>query len=940
MTTTPTTTEENDTSNTIAASEGRDTTRLSAITILLIFIAHLLPAQHLTSYVNPLIGTGGHGHTFPGAVVPFGMVALSPDTRIDGSWDGCGGYHYDDTVIYGFSHTHLSGTGCSDLGDIMLMPVSQITTDKNIYKSKFSHAHESAKAGHYQVLLDDDNIQVSLRATARAGFHTYTFPTTKSNRMVVLDLNHRDELLDGEIEIISNTKVQGYRRSKAWAADQSCFFSIEFSEPFEYIINQDGKKIPPTGESIWNGKKVAGCFAFKKGKEIQIKVGISGVDKAGARNNLYTEIPHWNEKRIYIQADSLWNAQLQKIKIDEPNEEQKTIFYTALYHCMIHPSIHSDVDHRYRGRDGKIHTAVGFDYYTVFSLWDTYRALHPLFTIIERERTVDFIKTFLAQYNQVGRLPIWELWGNETDCMIGYHAVSVITDAYSKGIKDFDTAKAFEAMKAIANSNWRGLDIYREKGYLEVDDEPESVSKTLEYAYDDWCIARMAQMLNKREEQAIFEKRGANWRFLYDHKTGFIRPRKNGGWLKPFDPFEVNNHYTEANGWQYNFSMPHTNYGFLYNKWDSLFTVTNKTSGRDQADISGLIGQYAHGNEPSHHIAFLFNDTLKPEIAGAKINYILKNFYKNTPDGIIGNEDCGQMSAWYIFASLGYYPVCPGKNEYASCKALFNSSNFPALPVYNHTAPSNQTLNIHGAPIVIEAESELFRDSLLVSIVTHDDNLLRSAFRIAYSIGLNTGNQIPYKKPFYIHQSQEITGYFFKHPYRIGEQEVVYKSTARFHKIPNHWNIQIQSIPHAQYTAGGSDALIDGMYGKTEWRMGRWMGFQGQDLEAVITLNEDKEITELGSNYLQDQLPWIMMPKEVIYYTSQDNVNYTEVGRVQSSTSDKDINVTTKSYIYTLEKPIKAKYIKVKAVQYGPLPNWHISAGEKSYIFADEIWVK
>src|SRR3989339_405132 len=554
-----------------------------------------------SKYVDSFIGTGGHGHTYPGAVVPFGMMQLSPDTRLD-SWDGCSGYHYSDSVIYGFTHTHLSGTGCSDYGDILLMPVTgSSTTDSKKYTASFSHKNEKAAAGYYSVKFDN-GIDVELSVSTRAGIHKYTFPDAK-DAFVVLDLMHRDKVLESSLKIIDNRRISGMRRSEAWAKDQHVYFVAEFSQPFsKWEIDENGNQKPMLKES--NSSAIKACFHFDPlpEKQVMVRIGISSVSVEGAMKNLKMEINHWDFLKVKKEAAVLWNSELSKIEIKGATAEQMKIFYTALYHTMVVPNVNMDVDGRYRGMDNKIHKAEGFTYYTVFSLWDTFRAAHPLYTIIDRKRTLDFIKTFLVQYQQGGRLPVWELSSNETDCMIGYHSVSVIADAFMKGINDFDISLAFEAMKKSATWNHLGLPAYMEQGFIAVDDEHESVSKTLEYGYNDWCIAQVAKSLGKKKDYKNFTIRSQAYKNLFDKETCYMRPRKNGNWITPFDPREVNNHYTEANSWQYSFFVPHDISGLIQlhggtenfsTKLDQLFTEKNKTTGREQVDITGLVGQYA-----------------------------------------------------------------------------------------------------------------------------------------------------------------------------------------------------------------------------------------------------------------------------------------------------------------------------------------------------------
>ncbi|MEQ3690056.1 MAG: GH92 family glycosyl hydrolase, partial [Flavobacterium sp.] len=595
--------------------------------LYLFFIASASFAQDFAKHVNPFIGTGGHGHTFPGATVPYGMVQLSPDTRIDGSWDGCSGYHYSDNVIYGFSHTHLNGTGVSDYGDIMLMPtMGKPSFDNKIYSSTFSHTNEKASAGFYSVKLDKHDIDVRLTTSTRVGFHEYTF--NKSGQAnIILDLNHRDKLLEGRIRLIDDKTIEVLRRSEAWAQNQYVYARIEFNVSIKDAIV---KKNPESSNYDLEIDAVVFSKKVKKGEKILVKVSLSPTSYEGAKLNS-SEIKHWNFEKVKKAAEALWNKELSKIEVTSDDKDKLAIFYTALYHTMMQPNIAQDLDGKYRGRDNEIHVAEGFDYYTVFSLWDTFRAAHPLYTLIDKKRTSDYINTFIKQYEQGGRLPVWELASNETDCMIGYHSVSVIADAMVKGIQGFDYEKAFEASKTSAMRDVLGLEAYKKNGFISIDDDHESVSKTVEYAYDDWCIAQMAMLLDKKEDYEYFMKRSQNWKNLFDWETGFIRPKKNGGWDKPFDPREVNNNFTEGNAWQYTFFVPQDIVGMIdaYGgndkfeaKLDEMFNSESKTTGREQVDVTGLIGQYAHGNEPSHHMAYLYNYVGKPEKTNEKVKYI------------------------------------------------------------------------------------------------------------------------------------------------------------------------------------------------------------------------------------------------------------------------------------------------------------------------------
>ncbi|MDQ3048024.1 MAG: GH92 family glycosyl hydrolase, partial [Bacteroidota bacterium] len=650
-----------------------------------LLVAGSLAAQiNYSNYVDPMIGTGGHGHTFPGATVPFGMVQLSPDTRIDGSWDGCSGYHFSDSIVYGFSHTHLSGTGCSDYGDILLFPSANPVTptellDKKI-SSTFNHKNEKASAGYYSVLLDN-GVKAELTSTTRVGMHRYTFPEGEF-AYIVLDLVLRDKLINASASLVSDTKVKGYRQSEAWARNQTVMYVMEFSEPLlDGFTSQEsikGMKEPVSGN-------VRICYKFKmpKDRTVLVKVALSPVTVEGCEKNMIAELPHWNFDQVRKEAEQSWNKELSKIEVVSDNKDQLKIFYTALYHTMIQPNVAMDVDSMYRGPDMKSHKAKGYTHYTVFSLWDTFRATHPLYTLIDQKRTSDYINTFLSHYEQSGRLPVWELASNETDCMIGYHSVSVIADAMLKGINGFDYEKAYAASKRSAMFDHLGLSAYKNNGFISMDDEHESVSKTLEYAYDDWCIARMAKFLNKKDDYTYFIRRSNSWKNVFDQETGFMRPKKNGAWITPFDPREVNNNFTEGNSWQYSFFVPHDIPGLIQmmggkmkfeQKLDQLFTENNTTTGREQVDITGLIGQYAHGNEPSHHMSYLYDFVGKPSKTQVRVQEILNGHYTTKPDGLIGNEDCGQMSAWYVLSSLGFYPVTPGSLEFMAGSPSFVSA--------------------------------------------------------------------------------------------------------------------------------------------------------------------------------------------------------------------------------------------------------------------------
>ena len=911
--------------------------------------------KNFAQYVNPFIGTGGHGHTFPGATLPFGMVQLSPDTRIDGSWDGCSGYHYSDDFIYGFSHTHLNGTGVSDYGDIMLMPtLNNKSFYQKEYGSKFSHKNEKATAGYYQVLLDKYNINVQLTTTTRVGLHEYTF-NKAGDASIILDLNHRDKLLEGEVKVVDDKTIYVYRKSEAWATNQKIYAKIQFNTPLKITSTKTGslqsKKFDGNQIALAFGKKV------KKGEKIMIKVTLSTTGFDGTDVNA-KELTTFDFKKTKENAEKFWNKELSKIEVKSTDKDKLTIFYTALYHTMIQPNIAQDLNGNYLGRDGKIHLANNFDYYSVFSLWDTFRGAHPLYTLIEKRRTVDFINTFIAQYEQGGRLPVWELASNETDCMIGYHSVSVIADAMVKGLKGFDYEKAFEASKHSAMLDHLGLKAYKANGFIAIDDEHESVSKTLEYAYDDWCIAQMALILNKKEDYTYFIERSQYWKNLFDKQSNFIRPKKNGGWATPFDPKEVNNNYTEANGWQYTFFVPQDINGMIAmyggkdkfaSKLDELFSTTSDMTGRKQVDVTGLIGQYAHGNEPSHHAVFLYNYVDQPEKTKNLVHKILDEFYTNSPDGLIGNEDCGQMSAWYVLASMGIYSVTPGSGIWKTTepyfdeitinledgtKRIINKSNYKDNQYLGfeflkgkEIQPLTETENIVTAPI-ISALERTFKDKLVIELKS--DN---ATDKIFYT--LNDKKTQVYKKPFTIKESTTVKAFI------NNETKKSKTISASFFKKPNNYSIKLQSTYDPQYHANGPDGLLDGIHGDGNWRKGDWQGYQGQDFEAIIDLNKIKSISSIDVNFLQDSRSWIMMPIKMEVYLSTTNSDFKLAGLLEKTPDPFNDKIYTDDWKIKLS-PIKTRYIKVKIYNYGTFPKGHLAEPFDgiSYIFLDEITVK
>ena len=945
-------------------------------------------------YADPLVGTDFHGHTFPGATWPFGMVQLSPDTRQrSGDWDGCSGYHYSDSVIYGFSHTHLSGTGCDDLCDILLMPTYR---GKWNCASGFSHDREHASPGYYEVYLDKPKVEARLSVGRRSGYHQYTFTRRRNARpQIVLDLLHRDYVLESSIEQAGPRAICGCRISKSWASKQNLYYWIEFDRDIT---------------SLKRRKKGALLSFRKTGNNIlNVRVGISSVSTDAARENLLSDgLADMNEAKI--ASREAWNAYLGKIDVtsEETDVEKLRTFYSALYHTAIHPSLFSDADGHYRGMDGDVHLADGFERYHIFSLWDTFRALHPLFTIIERGRTVDFLKTFQCVYDECGRLPMWELAANETNCMIGFNAVSVIADAFAKGIDGVDYSCLLDAMVESARRHGYGVQGFFEDGAVLGEKEHESVSKTLEYAYNSWCISEVARVLGRQDIADEFLRYSAQWRNIFDPSTGFMRPRMNGRWLTPFNPREVNNHFTEANSWQYSFFVPQDIAGHIEAlggrdlycaKIDSLFEAPEQTAGRTQADITGMIGQYAHGNEPSHHIPYLYVYAGRPWKTQQRVRQIMSTLYSSAPDGLCGNEDCGQMSAWYVLSSIGLYSVTPGSTTVA-----LGSPVFPSIDVHVdgcgnlHISASSESgdinvypyvsnVSVGGKPIgrcwidfrdilscneisftlqgspdydfgsspkslppadqaghivplaAFEMESDIIIDSMQVSLSGIADGA-RAWVSVTGSAVLSDGTPVPsgeafiYAGPMKVENSATFEAWNV-----IGGKKSPVTRTA-LHKSHKDMKVEIHSHYNPQYSAGGDEGLIDGFRGSANWRTGGWQGYQGENFEAVVDLLSERPLNSIGAGFCQDARSWIWMPQTVEYSVSTDGKTFDVVGFYECGVDPQDYEIRIQDVELPCPEGTTARYVRVRATQLGTIPEWHPGAGGESFIFIDEIWVK
>ena len=957
---------------------------IAAVVITFFFIGcNKQSNEDILNFVDPFIGTGFHGHTFPGPTLPFGMVQVGPDTRIEG-WDGCSGYHYSDSIIYGFSHTHLSGTGIGDYCDLLLMPIQGTPTFNNGYQdssilnyaSSFNKKNEKASAGFYEVNLDKHDIHVELTCTKRVGVHQYSF-SNSNDASIVVDLEHRDKLLASELYISSDSMIMGKRISQSWAQKQHFYFCIALSCPYDIQFN--GDSIPTK----------AILKLRESNDEVLVKVGVSTVSAESARNNLFVEAPHWNFNEYKLNAKNSWRKELQKINIKTSTDSVKTIFYTSLYHSIIAPNIISDVNGLYRSTDLKIHED-SIPNYTVFSLWDTFRATHPLYNLIFRKKTAQFLNTFKNQLKNGGQLPIWELAGNYTGCMIGYHSVSVIADAYFKGIPFSNYSELYEGMISIANRSKLGIPAYKRFGYIPSHTESESVSKTLEYAYNDWCISRMAMAFSDTLNYLDFNKRAQFYKNVFNHKTGFMQPKYNGNWSPSFSPSEVNFNYTEANSWQYSFFVPHDVSGLInlhggsapFNqKLNKLFGSNSTIEGRQQADITGLIGQYAHGNEPSHHMAYLYNSSGNPEKSQFMVNKILNELYHSSPSGISGNEDCGQMSSWYVLSAIGLYDINPGDPYYIiqtpyveeSSLNLENGKVFSIKKIesggensiyikkvelngkpYNKnfihindvmsggklwiytTSDSSKkwqldefyTSSINHDVItinpVITSPSKTFHDSLTISISCQDcDSIL-------YCID-DLAKKVRYIRPITILKSTKIEAVAYKNGV-TSKSEI-----AHYIKHDQNFSILLKNEFSNQYTAGGNKALIDGLKGPNNFMTGLWQGYHNVNVEAVIDLQNLTTVNSISLGALQDMKSWIWLPQSVQFWISNDNSEFKMVDELNHEIPLSKEESLTYEFKSDFKKPLKARYVKVVATNFGKCPSWHLGSGGDTWIFLDEI---
>lgn len=976
--------------------------------------------------VNPFIGTGGHGHTYPGATVPFGMVQLSPDTRLTG-WDGCGGYHHSDSSIYGFSHTHLQGTGVSDYGDILFMPTTKFhkaNTWADRYKSNFVHLNEAAHAGYYSVFLEDHEVFAELTATERVGIHRYSLEQPDTLTLII-DMQHRDALTHYSIYPLDDSTLVGHRVSDNWAREQHVYFVARFDRPFQWQdqlseletigVNDDGEL-----EQTMSFVPVFACN-FGVVDELNINVGLSFVSIEGALDNLKHEAPSHDFDLYRQAAENSWENQLSAIQIKGGTPDERSIFYTALYHSCTVPNIANDVSGAYRGTDLKIHQlSPSESHYTVFSLWDTFRALHPLLNWIEPERSLDFVKTMLRMYEEGGQLPVWELAANYTGCMIGYHSVPVIQDAVTWGIENFDHSLALDAMIQAADSAHLGLPAYQSLGYIPLDVEHESVSKTLEYAFDDACIAQFARRTNQvnegeeltsnfdrsMDEYQRFRLRALNYRNLFNPESGFVQAKRAGAWLEDFDPREVNFNFTEANGWQYNFFMPHDINGHIAllggddayaAKLDEMFESSSETTGREQADITGLIGQYAHGNEPSHHVAYLYPYVGQHDKTALLVKKIREELYFNAPDGLSGNEDCGQMSAWLVWSALGMYPVCPGSEQLVLGTPQFDEIRITPRRNAHSTSstPSSVVLTVRGSGDYLESvsnerqmsptqafvdkeslmkggvwefkrtrspmsfgvevedrPSERWNDSLFVSVP-----IIKAprTFRNESLVELSDSNPSQPQGSIEMRLSglDEAASKGQWKPYegpitidrsvliearnsnREGHQSKVVSHIVR--KIDHEYKLTLEEAYNPQYAAGGANALIDGIRGGAQFQTGDWQGYWGHDIHGQLDFGSVQTVNGIRIGALRDIRPWIFLPKSVSIEYSIDAQTWSSLGTSSHTHSDSD--EVPLVHRFQINRTVQARYIRFLVENYGELPEGHLGAGHPSWVFLDEIEV-
>lgn len=983
------------------------------------------PAQ----YVDPFIGTDAHGHTFPGATTPFGLVQVSPDTDTQG-WDWCSGYHSSDSSIIGFSHTHLSGTGGADLGDILLMPgAGAVKLEPGTkadpgsgYRSRFSHGSEKASPGYYSVYLEDPRVRAELTATPHTGVHRYTYANA-AEQYVIIDLRHgiQDNVHSAAFRQVDDRTIEGWRRSNGWASDHTVYFRAEFSRPIRKIRARiDG--VDTTGVQAGEGKRlVLAVCPDGHSKELEVRVGISMVDLAGAAANLQAEAASLKFDKLEDKARKLWNRELGKIRVSGGTAEERTVFYTALYHAFVSPNLLSDVDGRYVGADRNVHAKTQQDSlpnYGLFSTWDTFRALHPLLTLVQPETNAAVVRSMLRYYEQTGRLPVWDLHMNENNCMIGYHSVPIIVDAYLKGqIPDSLGALALEAaVHSAMQDNYGGLPYYRSMGYLPSDKENNSVSKALEYAYDDWCIAQLAKELGNDSIYRVFIRRAQFYKNHFDPQDGFFKGRDATGQFRtPFDPTEISilgqGDFTEGSAWHYRFFAPqdvNTHIAMLGGDSayiaaiDSMFTSASTTADHSP-DVSGLIGQYAHGNEPSHQVAYLYAYAGAPWKTQERVAEIKRTMYTVARDGLCGNEDCGQMSAWYVLSAMGFYPVTPGSGIYVlgtptfpevtlrmdngraftvaakglngegDCKniyiqsAEYNGQPYTKAYITHEMIEAGGKLVLHmgntpntsfGSAVEDRPVSQIPTDDALTSAKLLEGVVFEPYLRDTLHVFGPTmvvypqlymaepGTRIVYttdgSEPSVNSPVASAAGILLMRDTDLklravtADGRISNTKEYRFYKSLLHdATVTLDKGPSAPYVNGGAAALVDFALGGNSYVRPQWIGFDGENLSGVIDMGRVRSLSHVGFNAANEPGSWIVLPRDAIFEFSVDGTHYYRP--VAITTADSRTAGSGAHYFGTsVPGGVTARYIRF-AIRNGVLPEWHIGAGNPSWMFVDEI---
>ncbi|MDR1848021.1 MAG: GH92 family glycosyl hydrolase [Bacteroidales bacterium] len=964
---------------------------------ILLSLAALNTTAQKTTLVNPFIGTDAHGHTYPGAVAPFGMVQLSPDTRLEG-WDGCSGYHWTDSIIYGFSHTHLSGTGCGDFCDILFVPTTSLDIKADNF-SFFRKENEKAEAGFYSVLLQKYNIAVQLTATERCGYHSYTYPAD-SNRCIIIDLKHRDELLDCSWKQEDDNTIVGMRRSKAWNENQIVYFAARFSLPLKRVkFDQKTKRL-----LLSFGKN------RKKEGVVEAYVALSSVNEDGALRNLKAEKSKtFSDARK--EAQDLWIKELDKIKVEGGSFQNRVKFYTALYHSLICPNLYSDVNGKYRGMDNKIYSTSNYQRYHVFSLWDTYRTLHPLLSIIDTKRSLDFVNTFLDIYKQSGLLPMWELANFETYCMIGEHGASVLSELYMKGIRandkltleslintlDSEKRKTNLDKMKINDYHFFGLDLFDKYGFVPSEKEHESVSKTLEYSYNMYCAAQVANAMGQTALYNEYIAKSQSWKNLFNPSSGFIEPKENNRFLPNFDPRQIDRNYTEGNGWHYTFYVPH-DIETLINmvggdkkfiaKLDSCFFTSSQTTGRNQADVTGLIGQYSQGNEPSQHTAYLYAYAGAAYRTQQLVRLIMDSLYTYNPDGLCGNDDAGQMSAWFVMSALGFYPVNPVDGEFVIGSPLFDKAiiTLENGKTFTVNAPGAdkkkyvKSLSLNGKPYDksyityndimkggrldfvmssepneefaadLKARSHSKNISNLIVPVPYLEYIGTKSFDSIIDVSINT---LSLRDSVFVIMNQKTDSANENSNFKSQNVKLSLENTAEisvaavspagkmskmitsnFIKIPKGRSVRILTKYDNQYNGGGDFALIDNLKGDENWRLGAWQGYFGEDFACIIDLGKEDTLRKVSANFIQDANAWIFLPLDVTYSFSNDAKTWFQTTTVPNKFDERLPKII---YSFAYSPNVPCRYVKVEARNRKTLPEWHLSAGEKAWIMIDEV---